>query len=58
MQTREELQQRADDLFGWLAAGELTVRIDQTFPLAQAAEAHRYLEGRQSKGKLLLIVRP
>ena len=55
MQTREELQQRADDLFGWLAAGELTVRIDQTFPLAQAAEAHRYLEGRQSKGKLLLI---
>jgi NADPH:quinone reductase len=56
MQTREELQQRADDLFGWLAAGELTVRIDQTFPLPQAAEAHRYLEGRQSKGKLLLIV--
>jgi NADPH:quinone reductase len=57
IQTREELQQRADDLFGWLTAGELTVRIDKSFPLAQAAEAHRYLEGRQSKGKLLITVK-
>jgi NADPH:quinone reductase len=56
IQTRAELQQRADDLFGWLLAGKLTVRIDQTFPLAQAADAHRYLEDRQSKGKLLLFV--
>ncbi|MFT3892707.1 MAG: zinc-binding dehydrogenase [Anaerolineales bacterium] len=31
------------------------MRIDKTFPLAQAAEAQRYLEGRQSKGKILLI---
>jgi NADPH2:quinone reductase len=52
---RAELLWRANDLFGWIAAGELKVRIDKTFPLAESAEAHRYLEGRQSKGKILLI---
>ena len=53
--TREELLWRTRDLFGWSAAGELDVRIDVTFPLDQAAEAHRYLEDRQTKGKVLLI---
>ena len=53
--TREELLQRASDLFSWMQAGKLTVRIDRAFPLAQAADAHRYLEGRQTKGKVLLI---
>lgn len=53
--TREELLWRANDLFTWMRAGELRVRIDQTFPLAQAAEAHRYLASRASKGKLLLM---
>jgi len=52
---RAELLQRTNDLFNWMAAGELKVRIDKTFPLAQAPEAHRYLEGRQSKGKVLLL---
>ena len=52
---REELLQRASDVFHWLAAGELKVRIDKTFSLTEVAEAHRYLEGRQSKGKILLI---
>jgi len=52
---RAELLGRANDLFKWMAAGELKVRIDKTFPLAQAAEAHRYLEGRQSKGKVVLL---
>jgi NADPH2:quinone reductase len=52
---RAELLWRANDLFGWIAAGELKVRVDQTFPLTESAEAHRYLEGRQSKGKILLI---
>jgi len=52
---RAELMQRTGDLFKWIAAGELKVRIDKTFPLAQAAEAHLYLEGRQSKGKVLLL---
>jgi NADPH2:quinone reductase len=53
--TREELLARTNDLFGWIAAGELKVTIDKTFPLAHAAEGHRYLEGRQTKGKVLLI---
>jgi NADPH2:quinone reductase len=52
---RAELLQRANDLIKWIEAGELSVRIDKTFPLAEAAEAHRYLEDRKTKGKLLLI---
>ena len=52
---RAELMGRVNDVFAWISAGELKVRIDKTFPLAEVAEAHRYLEGRQSKGKLLLI---
>ena len=52
---RTELLWRVNDLFNWIATGELNVRIDKTFPLSEAAEAHRYLEGRQSKGKILLI---
>ena len=52
---RAELLWRVTDLFSWIAAGDLRVRIDKTFALAEAAEAHRYLEDRQSKGKILLI---
>ena len=52
---RAELVTRAQDVFNWIAAGELKVRIDKTFPLTDVADAHRYLEGRQSKGKILLI---
>jgi NADPH2:quinone reductase len=52
---RTELLERADDLFNWIAAGELEVRVDQAFPLAEAAKAHRYMEGRQTKGKVLLL---
>ncbi len=53
--SREELLQRAGDLFQWLRAGELTVRIDRKLPLADAAEAHRLLAGRQTAGKVLLV---
>ena len=52
---RAELMQRTNDLFHWMATGQLKVRVDKTFPLSDAAEAHRYLEGRHSKGKILLI---
>jgi NADPH2:quinone reductase len=52
---REELLWRATDLFGWIAAHELEVQIDRTFPLSAAADAHRYIEGRKTRGKLLLL---
>jgi NADPH:quinone reductase len=52
---RAELDWRAGDVLGWVAAGELKLRIEKTFPLADAAEAHRQLEGRKTTGKVLLI---
>lgn len=52
--TRHELLQRASDLFAWVQAGELDVRIDRIFPLSEAAAAHAYIEGRQTRGKVLL----
>ncbi len=52
---RAELLQRAGDLFNWTASGELKLRIEKTFPLAEAAEAHRQLAGRQTTGKLILL---
>jgi NADPH2:quinone reductase len=54
-QSREELLQRAGDVFGWIQAGTLTLRISQTLPLQDAAEAHRLLEGRKTTGKVLLV---
>ena len=53
--TREEYQGRARDLFGWLAAGRLQLRIGATYPLADAARAHQDLQGRRTTGKLLLL---
>lgn len=52
---RDELLWRANDLFTSLLNGSLRVRIDKAFPLAQAAEAHAYLEARKTEGKVLLI---
>ena len=52
---REELLQRSGDLFKWIANGELKLRIDKTFALKDAAEAHRQLEARKTTGKVLLI---
>lgn len=52
--TREELEWRANDLFSWIAAGELSVRIGQEFPLEQAAAAQEALASRQTTGKVLL----
>lgn len=54
--TPEELRARAADLFRWIREGRLTVPIDREFPLAQAADAHRYLEARKTRGKLLLKI--
>ncbi|MDJ0752759.1 MAG: quinone oxidoreductase [Ardenticatenaceae bacterium] len=55
VRTRDELLRRSGDLFEWIAAGELAVRIDQRFQLSEAAEAHRYMEARKSRGKVLLV---
>jgi NADPH:quinone reductase len=54
--TREELLWRAGDVLQWIASGKLKVTIDRTYPLAQAAQAHRDLESRATAGKVLLIV--
>jgi len=53
--TRAELLSRAGDLFEMVGAGQLHVRIDRTFPLSQATDAHRALAGRATTGKVLLI---
>jgi NADPH2:quinone reductase len=53
--TREELEQRANDVLQMILRGELKLRIHKTYPLAEAAQAHRDLEGRKTTGKLLLI---
>ena len=53
--TREELMWRAGDVLKWVSSGELKLRIGKTFPLSEAAEAHRQLEGRKTTGKVLLI---
>lgn len=53
--TSAELRARAGELFAWIAAGELAVRVGAEFPLGAAAEAHRALEGRRTTGKVLLV---
>jgi NADPH2:quinone reductase len=54
--TREELLARTGALFGMIADGRLKLRIAKTYPLAEAAQAHRDMEARQVAGKLLLVV--
>jgi len=53
--TRDELELRAGEVLGAVAKGELHIRIGARFPLADAAEAHRGLEGRRTTGKVLLL---
>jgi NADPH2:quinone reductase len=54
--SREELMRRALEVLGWVAAGELSVRVERTFRLDEVALAHELLESRATTGKLL--VRP
>jgi NADPH:quinone reductase len=53
--TRSELEYRANEILQWIADGELKLRIEHIYPLADAQQAHRDLEGRKTTGKLLLI---
>ncbi|MFL6234048.1 MAG: quinone oxidoreductase family protein [Thermoanaerobaculia bacterium] len=52
---REELMWRAGEVLGWIAEGKLRLSIDREVSLADAADAHRALEGRETTGKVLLI---
>jgi NADPH2:quinone reductase len=53
--SREELVVHSEAVFGMITSGKLKLRIEHTYPLAEAARAHRDLEGRKTTGKLLLI---
>jgi NADPH2:quinone reductase len=53
--TREELMMRAKSVFAMIAEGELKLRVEHTYRLEDAQQAHRDLEGRKTTGKLLLI---
>jgi NADPH2:quinone reductase len=53
--SHEELQQRAGDVLNMIASGKLKLRIEHLYPLKDAQQAHRDLEGRKTTGKLLLI---
>jgi NADPH2:quinone reductase len=54
-QTRQELLARAGDVLDWMAEGTLDLRIGHRFPLSEAAEAHRAIQGRKTTGKVLLL---
>ena len=54
--TRERTQAMADDLFGMVTSGKVKIAIDQTFPLADVAEAHRCLEARKTTGCTILTL--
>src|SRR5882757_5499899 len=51
----EELQKRATDVLTMIATGKIKLRIEHIYPLKEAQQAHRDLEGRKTTGKLLLI---
>jgi NADPH2:quinone reductase len=52
--TRAELEGRASDVLGWAASGELKLRTEFVYPLAEAAQAQTDLEARRTTGKVLL----
>lgn len=52
---REELLERAAEVFGWVADGKLSVRIGGRYPLEEARQAQEDLAGRKTTGKLLLL---
>lgn len=55
LRTRDELEWRTSEIFGWVADGTLDVRIGERVPLAEARRAHEMLESRATTGKVLLI---
>jgi len=53
--TREELTRRSSDVLGWIKDGKIKLRVELTFPLERAGDAHRALEGRKTTGKVLIL---
>jgi NADPH:quinone reductase len=53
--TTEELRRRANDVFGWVAKGDLTVNIGGRYPITEVSDAFAALEARGTTGKLLLV---
>ena len=53
IQDKEELERRSDELFEWVRQGKLKVTIQESFPLEQAAQAHKFIEGRNTVGKVI-----
>jgi NADPH2:quinone reductase len=53
--TREAMQAMADDLFAVVGSGQVAIRIDQRYPLAEVAQAHRDLEARKTTGSTVLL---
>jgi NADPH:quinone reductase len=53
--TRAELECRAGEVLGWAASGQLKLRTEYTYPLADAAQAQIDLEERKTTGKILLV---
>jgi NADPH2:quinone reductase len=53
--TRETTQQMADELFAVVTSGAVKIRIDQRYPLAEVAQAHRDLEARKTTACTILL---
>jgi NADPH:quinone reductase len=53
--SRTELEVRAGEVLQRVAKGALKLRLEHTYPLAEAAQAHRDLEARRTTGKILLV---
>lgn len=53
--TRPEVLERSGEVFSWILDGKLSVRIDREYRLSETAEAHRYMEARKTRGKVLLV---
>jgi NADPH2:quinone reductase len=51
----DRAQQMVGRMLDDVAAGRLRVVVDRTFPLSEAADAHRYLESRQAFGRVVLV---
>ena len=53
--TRDDLEACANDLFDVIASGAVKIEINQTYPLAETAQAHRDLEARKTTGSTVLL---